>query len=139
MQELKIEAKNENLHQVFSFLMSSLEAYPIDKKTLRQVKLCVEEVFENISCYAYDPDTGMTRITVECHWADEPQKVIVCFYDSGKPFDPLSHEKPDLDLPLEKRPVGGLGIYLVRSKMDEIRYEYRGGENILVMEKYIPS
>ncbi len=138
MQELQIEAKNENLHQVFSFLLSSLEQYSIDRNTLRLVKLCVEEVFENISSYAYDPATGMTRITVDCRGGEKTRKVVVSFYDHGRPFDPLTQEKPDLDLPLEERPVGGLGIYLVRSKMDEVIYEYRDGENVLVLEKNLP-
>jgi len=137
MQELQIEAKNENLHEVFAFLLSSLGEYSIDAKILRQVKLCVEEVFENIACYAYDPKSGMTRITVECRGGQSPDKIIVGFRDSGRPFDPLGYRAPDLDLPLEERPIGGLGIHLVRSKMDEVRYEYRNGENILFMEKNI--
>ena len=139
MQELQIEAKNENLHEVFAFLLSSLSQYAIDKKTLRQVKLCVEEVFENISSYAYDPKTGMIRITVDCIGGEKPQKVVVTFFDHGKPFDPLSYQTPDLDLDLEDRPLGGLGIFLVRQKMDDINYEYRDGENILMIEKNIGS
>ena len=102
------------------------------------VKLCVEEIFENISCYAYTAGIGETRITVECRDASNPMQVIIRFYDRGKPFDPLSQDAPDLDVPLMDRPIGGLGIHLVRSKMDVISYEYRDGENILTMQKNIP-
>ena len=57
------------------------------------------------------------------------------FSDSGRPFDPLSEEKPDVESGLEDRQIGGLGIFLVMTTMDAVSYAYEGGRNILTMEK----
>ena len=55
--------------------------------------------------------------------------------DDGKPFDPLEAPPPNLDLPIEDRPIGGLGIYIVRSTVNEIEHRREGGRNILTMQK----
>ena len=52
------------------------------------------------------------------------------------PFDPLQNEDPDVTLSAEDRPVGGLGIFLVKKAMDQVRYAHRNGNNILRIEKY---
>ena len=57
--------------------------------------------------------------------------------DSGRPFDPTLAEQPDLELGVDERPVGGLGIHLVRSIMDKVSYAREGGHNILKMKKLI--
>ena len=59
------------------------------------------------------------------------------FRDRGKPFNPLAKANPDLKLPLESRPVGGLGIYMVKQFVDEVDYAYRDGFNILTLRKNI--
>ena len=51
------------------------------------------------------------------------------------PFDPLQHEDPDISLLAEDRPIGGLGIFMVRKTMDDVKYEYRDGMNILTIRK----
>ena len=53
----------------------------------------------------------------------------------GTPFNPLERELPDLTLPMEDRPIGGLGIFMVIKYMDSITYDYAGGENILTLIK----
>ena len=62
-------------------------------------------------------------------------RAVLSFADGGKPFDPLSKEDPDIGLPAEERADGGLGIYLVKKLMNEVRYEYRDGQNVLTIEK----
>jgi len=59
--------------------------------------------------------------------------------DDGKPFDPLQAPPPDLSLPLERRPIGGLGIHLIRNLMDEVSYARVGGRNVLKMVKHLSS
>ena len=63
--------------------------------------------------------------------------VIITFIDHGVPYDPLAREDPDVTLSAEERAVGGLGIFLVKKTMDDIRYEYRDGQNILTIVKHI--
>ena len=55
--------------------------------------------------------------------------------DQGKPYDPLAKEDPDVSLSAEERDVGGLGIFMVKQTMDDIRYEYADGRNILKIRK----
>ena len=55
--------------------------------------------------------------------------------DDGIPFDPLAHPEPDTSIPLEEKPIGGLGILMARKSMDDISYERRDSENILTLTK----
>ncbi len=55
--------------------------------------------------------------------------------DDAVAFNPLEREAPDLNAPLEDRPIGGLGVHLVRKLMDDVRYERAGARNILTMRK----
>ena len=67
----------------------------------------------------------------------EADKKVVTFVisDTGQPFDPTKEADADITLPAEKRPVGGLGIHLVRHIMDSISYEYADHRNILTLRK----
>ena len=68
----------------------------------------------------------------------EPKALILTFLDQGAPFDPLAEERPDTtSLPTRERPMGGLGLYLVRSLVDEITYARRDGRNVLTVRKKI--
>ena len=55
--------------------------------------------------------------------------------DKGIPYDPLKKEDPDVTLAAEDRPIGGLGIFMVKKSMDEMSYEYKDGQNITTMKK----
>lgn len=133
MEELTIEARIENLGKVQEFVQKQLEQYGCSKKVLQKIDVAVDEIFSNIAQYAYAPDTGSMAVGVEL--IQEKRAVCVTFVDKGKAYNPLQAPDPDIDLPLDLRPVGGLGIYLVRKLMDEIRYTRNGNENILQVVK----
>ena len=59
------------------------------------------------------------------------------FIDHGKPYDPLAKKGPDISLPAEDRPIGGLGVFLVKKTMDDVSYEYKNGRNILRIKKHL--
>jgi serine/threonine-protein kinase RsbW len=65
-----------------------------------------------------------------------PDTVLVEVEDDGKPFNPLQAPPPELTLPLEQRPIGGLGIHLIRNLMDEVSYARVDGRNVLKMAKH---
>lgn len=65
----------------------------------------------------------------------ESSTVYLTFIDSGVPYDPLEKGDPDVTLSAEERKVGGLGIYMVKKSVDDIRYEYRDGQNIVTVFK----
>ena len=135
MSELTVEATTENLAKVFSFIKAETENY-CTPKAAKQIKLSVEEIYMNIANYAYDPEIGPARIDIEVVRDPEPVRVIISFMDRGRPFDPLKQDDPDTEQEdLEKRPVGGLGIYLVKQNMDGVTYEFKDGRNILTLRK----
>ena len=95
-----------------------------------KVNLVLDELSVNIVSYGGDA----SEIEVSLDTDAEEVRVEIC--DDGAPFDPLTEApEPDLDAPLEDRPVGGLGIHLVREMMDELHYSRQGGKNRLAMVK----
>ena len=132
---LELEAKNDNLDEVLAFVDGYLEARDCPMKIQTQIDIAVEEIFVNISNYAYNPNIGKAIISAAF---DEKSRVVsFSFTDSGIPFNPLERKDPDVTQKLEDRKIGGLGIYMVKKSMDNVRYEYRDGQNILTIEKQI--
>ena len=102
---------------------------------MMQIDVAVEELFVNISNYAYNPSVGSATVCVDV--VEEPLSVVITFIDHGKQYDPLAKEDPDITLSAEERQIGGLGIYMVKKSMDNISYEYKEGQNILKIQKNI--
>ena len=135
MKTLQVDSEVENISTVMKFINAGLDALSCPERTRAQIKLAIDEIFGNICFYAYDQGAG--PVTVCMKNEEEPPAVIISFCDSGKPYNPLEAEEPDLDLPGEDRPIGGLGIFLVQSTMDDLYYEYKEDRNILTLKKYI--
>ena len=135
MDELKLEAKTENLPQVLEFVDLALERLACMPRTQMQIDIAVEEIFVNIANYAYPNTLGTARILIEAE--TEPCAVSITFIDSGIPYDPLAKPDPDITLEAEKRSIGGLGIYMVKKSMDEVRYTYHEGQNQLTLRKLL--
>ena len=131
MNQLKTEAKTENLENVNNFLTENLIGCPM--KVLMQTELAVEEIFVNIEHYAYKDETG--EVWVSCELDKEKNLFTIIFEDTGIPFDPLKRDDPDVTASAEERDIGGLGIFLTKKLMDEVRYENRDGKNILTLIK----
>jgi len=98
--------------------------------------LVIEELVTNTIKYGYD-DAAAHRICVKVTFADGRLSIEV--RDNGHPFDPLAQEAPDLSLPADERPIGGLGIHLVRQMTDHVRYERQGNENVVTATKTFPT
>ena len=95
-----------------------------------KVNLVLDELWVNV--VNYSGATGAVEVSLD---ADEDE-VRLEISDDGRPFDPLTEaSEPDLDAPLEDRPIGGLGIHLVREMMDELHYSREDGKNRLAMVK----
>lgn len=88
----------------------------------------VEEMVLNIVDYSHSEYLDIEILRDE-------KSITLRIHDAGTPFNPLEREMPDLTLPMEKRPIGGLGIFMVIKYMDSITYDYAGGENILTLIK----
>ncbi len=130
--ELTLPAQTERLPEVLAFVEEQLEEAGCPMKAQMQISVATEEVYVNIASYAYAPGSGMATIRLEL--TQEPA-VVLTFIDSGIAFNPLEKEDPNVNLPAEERQIGGLGIYMVKKKMDEMTYEYRDGKNVLTIKK----
>ena len=97
-----------------------------------QLDIAIDEIFSNIVFYAYPEEPG--PVSVEAG-VEEDGFFELTFTDSGIPYNPLHGKKPDITLPLEERPIGGLGIHIVRTLMDEVQYHYQNDRNILILRK----
>ncbi len=101
-----------------------------------EVQTAVDESCTNIIKYAYSEKGG--TITIAC--TTEDNYLIVTIKDKGKPFDPSLVPMPDVNEDLNKRKIGGLGIYLMRKLMDDVNYSFDTKKgNTLVMRKKIMS
>ena len=133
MKELVIAADRNNLLKVQSFIDEQLEDAGCPMLTQIAIDVAVEEIFVNIASYAYDKEIGVAVVQVEM--LNEPLSVEITFIDNGKQYDPLAKPDPDITLSAKQRKKGGLGIYMVKNSMDDMRYEYRDGKNILTIKK----
>ena len=95
--------------------------------------MACEEIIMNVTSYAYPEDAdGFLDVDIQ-----KTDRMTIRFEDGGVPFNPLEKEKPDTGLSWDKRRIGGLGIFLFRRKMDDVRYTYENGKNVLTIEKVI--
>lgn len=104
----------------------------LDDKARYAVQLAVDEACTNVIKYAYDEKTGQP-VTVECRKEDD--NCVVVIRDKGRAFDPSNVPAPDFDSPVSERQEGGLGLYLMRTLMDDVRFRFdtpHGNELTLV-------
>ena len=114
-----------------------LEALDCPPKAQMQIDVAIDELFGNIAHYAYEHGTGPATVRVDVE--QQPLAVRITFIDHGKPYDPLAKEDPDVTLSAEERQIGGLGIFMVKKTMDDVKYEYRDGQNILTDKKRLDT
>lgn len=133
MKILQIPAQVEYLDQVLKFIKDELAEIGCTKKAIFQMEIAVEEIFVNIAHYAYGKDSGIATIGVET--SKDPNIAKVVFSDCGKPYNPLSRPDPDISLSCAERPIGGLGIYMVKKSMDAVKYDHENGKNVLTIHK----
>ncbi len=135
MKELTLEAKIENGISLLNFVNEQLDACGCPKKIRAVIDVAVDELFSNIAYYAYKGKTGNATVRMEIK--QDPLAAELTFIDQGIPFDPLAKADPDTTLKISERPIGGMGIYIVKNSMDDVRYEYRDGHNVLTIRKLL--
>ncbi len=122
----------QNVPQLNAFVSSVSQAIGLDPSVIMKINLAVEEAVVNVMSYAY-PEGTVGDILVQVEADNERIKIIIT--DSGVPFDPTSYAPADTTLSVEERPIGGLGIHLVRHYMDSINYERVDDQNVLTIIK----
>ena len=135
--ECMVPAALENLDDLNDFVSRELEAVQCRREDRFRILLTVEEIFVNIAKYAYDGSRG--NVALQFAFDEEKKLVELTFSDRGIPFDPTARKAPKLTADAEKRKEGGLGIHIVKETMDQVKYEYLGGKNVLTVRKKIET
>ncbi|MBP5504803.1 MAG: SpoIIE family protein phosphatase [Bacteroidales bacterium] len=132
--EHRITLDNEvsQISRLASFMDDVCENTGLDSGVAMNLNLAIEEAVTNVVLYAYPKGT---HGTVDITAVKNDGSLEFTITDGGVPFDPTAAPEPDISASVEDRPIGGLGIHLVRTIMDKVSYEYKDGKNILTLIK----
>lgn len=132
--ELKIANKIDELPSLAEFVEEICETLSLSAEMTMNINLALEEAVANIIMYAYPPQE-QHNILLKATASD--RQLIFLLTDNGLSFDPTQVPDADVTSSIEDRPIGGLGIFLIRSIMNEVSYQRLDGENRLTMKKNI--
>lgn len=128
---LRIPAKLEGLDVILAFVSFLLDTHGCSTKARTQVRMAIEELYVNVTLYAYPSGDGWAEIRGNI----EDGIATFILIDGGKPFNPLAKPDPDILLSGEDRGIGGLGIYMVKTMVDDVEYVFQDGCNRLTLQK----
>ncbi len=129
-EEIRAPARLDNLYPLLGFVTSYAKRHGAGEERIQEIELVMEELLVNIFNYAYSDKPG--DVAIVCR-SDDAGRFLIEIADDGIPFNILTRQEPDLDTGIEERSVGGLGIFIVRRLVQEIRYRREGGRNILTL------
>jgi anti-sigma regulatory factor (Ser/Thr protein kinase) len=133
--EIILKNRPEEKRRLLAALESFVGAHELPKAVSRSADLALEEHLTNVMSYAYD-DGREHEILVRLEAS--ASQLVIEVEDDGRAFDPTRVPAADTSLPLDQRPIGGLGIHFIRNSMDEMRYQRRANRNVLRMIKRLP-
>ena len=136
MNNLKVDATVNNWGKVYKFLNNCLVNIDAEKKITGQILIASEEIFVNISRYAYKLPPG-GKVEVNFRFEKPTSVVKIKFVDSGIFFDPTKFKPSSAKGSAVTRSIGGLGLFMVKNIMDKMIYEYKNEQNNLIIIKKI--
>ncbi len=128
MERLRLPAKLPSLARFREFVDRLAVAAGAGPEVLLKIELVLEELLVNHALHAYGSGEGDSDVACYCR---APGCFCLEVVDEAAPFNPLEHASPDLTLAPADRPIGGLGIHMVRSLADEISYRREAGKNVI--------
>ena len=131
---LRIKNDIHELSMMNQFLEEAGEELGLSTAFMMSLNLVMEEAVSNIIFYAYKGDV---EDAVDISLVREGGELIVTLIDHGIAFDPTLRKDPDITLSAEDRPIGGLGIFLIKKIMDEVSYQRVDERNVFIMKKKI--
>jgi len=135
-EQIKIENQIGELAVLSAKIEELSEKWDLSMPLTMNINLVLEEAVSNVIFYAFNKDEKhLIQISIE---VDE-NILTLEIVDDGIPFDPLAREVPDITLPAEDRPIGGLGIFLITKIMDKVSYKRQNNQNILTLIKNIKN
>lgn len=129
----QVDAKHDLISLMINPIIAALEENNANSKAVYQMNLALEEIFVNIVNYAYPDKDGKVDISYKLNKKDK--SINIKIKDKGKEFNPLEAKEPDLGASAKDRKIGGLGIFIVKNVVDEIKYQRKDNENILEIFK----
>ena len=132
-EKIELPAEIKNFVEFNTWLENMCSKYEVPMNYLMKLQLVAEEIFVNITSYAYTETGG----EVDVIFAKDANLITLRFEDKGIPYNPLEKEDPDITLSAQERPIGGLGIFLVKQYVDDITYDYSDDKNILTLKLMI--
>ncbi len=133
MDKWTLDATIENVATITDLIDAKLEEAGASMKAEMQINIVIDEIFSNIAKYGYASGKGDATVTLDI--LEDPLRAEITFINSGEPYDPLAQEDPDIHAALDDRPMGGLGILIIKKTMDDVSYEYRDNQNVLKVVK----
>jgi serine/threonine-protein kinase RsbW len=132
--ELEVKAKLKNLAVIGDFIAEAMKQLGVDQEIFR-IQLAVDEACTNIIEHAY---SGESEKLIRLTCAVSGNDFVIQIRDWGKPFDTTVIQVPQRDSDLFERELGGLGVFLMRQTMDDVRYVFRAKKyNELTMIKHL--
>ena len=133
MYKWTLDATIENVETITGLIDEKLEEAGASMKAEMQINIVIEEIYSNIAKYGYASGKGDATVTLDI--LQDPLRAEITFINSGEPYDPLAQEDPDIHAALDDRPMGGLGILIIKKTMDDVSYEFKDKQNILTVVK----
>jgi len=133
---LRLDAKLESLVTADKAVSDFAESMSWPDDSTFKVKLVLEEILMNVISYGGD---GAHEPSISMHLSQQDDLVSMEISDDGIAYDPLTAPAPDLESELDDRPIGGLGVFLVRELMDSVEYRHENGRNHLAVKKKLGS
>jgi len=131
---MSVGARAGEVEKVNAVFARFAETYALPDGVRRSVNVALDELLANeLSHGMTGREAGLVSVEVEL----DKNRVTVTITDDGEPFDPFAQAAPDTTLSVDDRPIGGLGIHLVRELMDEVSYQRRDGQNVVVLVKHL--
>ena len=120
------------ISKLATFIEEVGEAFELTPDVIFNLNLVIEEAVVNVINYAY-PKEEHQSIYLSANLHED--SIVFVLTDTGKEFDPTQAPEADITLSAEEGPIGGLGIFLIRQIMNEVKYQRIDGKNVLTLEK----
>lgn len=132
---ISVSADVKNLAEIRQFVREELISHDLDPIVISDVVLAVDEAVTNIIIHGYRGQLGIIKVILEI----EDDRLIVRLRDQAPAYDPLNTPVPDSSVPLVQRPLGGLGVFLIKQLMDDVKHllSPQGGNELIMVKEGI--
>jgi serine/threonine-protein kinase RsbW len=136
MKPSTIPATLDSLGSIAEYVMAAAASAGLDKRASYRLRLAVDEIATNIIVHGYANAEHQGMLEIRADIDDKALTIVID--DTGVTYDPRQAPTPDINLPLDQRPIGGLGVYLAMRNVDEFVYEHLGDRNRTIFKMYLP-